>query len=189
MCDHCRGEGSVISDPCEECGGTGKVRKKKKINLTIPGGVDTGSRLRVAGEGRSGLHGGLPGDLYVLIHVKPHEFFERQGEDIYCQIPISFPQAALGSRVEVPTLEGTQPLDIPPGTNSAETFRIRGGGAKHLRGSGRGDQIVQVVVKTPKRLTKRQKEILEEFAELSGQEPEMEKRRKKWGLFSDDEFV
>jgi molecular chaperone DnaJ len=169
MCSHCDGEGSLITEPCKTCRGKGKVKKKKKINLTIPGGVDTGSRLRVAGEGEAGLHGGPPGDLYVLIRVKPHAFFERQGDDIYCQIPISFPQAALGTRLEVPTLKGSQPLNIPPGTNSGEVFRIRGGGTKHLRESGRGDQIVQMIVKTPKRLTRRQKELLKEFAKLSGQ--------------------
>lgn len=137
MCSHCRGEGIFITEPFKKCGGQGKARKKRKINLSIPAGVDTGSRLRVAGEGESGLYSGPPGDLYVLIHVKPHELFERQGDDIYCQIPISFPQAALGSRVEVPTLKGTQLLDIPPGNNSGEVFRIRQGGIKHLRGSGR----------------------------------------------------
>ena len=120
------------------------MRKKRKINLSIPAGVDTGSKLRVAGEGESSEHSGPSGDLYVLIHVKPHEFFEQQGDDIYCQIPIFFPQAALGSRVEVPTLEGTQLLDIPPGPNSGEVFRIRQHGIKHLRGSGWGDQVTAV---------------------------------------------
>jgi molecular chaperone DnaJ len=183
-CSHCRGEGSFITDPCKECTGTGRVKKQKKINLTIPGGVDTGSRLRIQGEGEPGLHGGPPGDLYVVIHVEPHEFFEREGDDIYCQIPISFPQAALGTRVEIPTLEGTQPLDVPPGTDSGEVFRIRRGGVKHLRGSGRGDQIIQIVVKTPKRLTKRQKELLEEFAERSQSAAEIGNPKKKWHLFS-----
>jgi molecular chaperone DnaJ len=184
-CSHCRGEGSFITEPCKECRGTGKAKRKKKINLTIPGGVDTGSRLRVQGEGEPGLHGGPPGDLYVVIHVEPHEFFEREGDDIYCQIPISFPQAALGTRVEIPTLEGTKPLDIPPGTNSGEAFRIPNGGVKHLRGSGRGNQIIQVVVKTPKRLTKRQKELLREFAELGEPQTKAKAHGKRWRLFTD----
>ncbi len=184
-CGHCRGEGSFITQPCKECKGTGKVKRKKKIHLTIPGGVDTGSRLRVQGEGEPGLHGGPPGDLYVVIHIESHEFFEREGDDIYCQIPISFPQAALGSRVEIPTLEGTKPLEIPPGTQSGGVFRIRGGGVKHLRGGGRGDEIIQVVVKTPTRLNKRQKELLEEFARLSEPQAEGGKRKSKWNLFSE----
>lgn len=184
-CTHCGGEGTLITDPCKECRGTGRVRRKRKIHLTIPGGVDTGSRLRVQGEGEPGLQGGPPGDLYVVIHVEPHEFFEREGDDIYCQIPISFPQAALGTRVEVPTLEGTKPLEIPPGTNSGEVFRIRRGGVKHLRGTGRGDQIIQVVVKTPAQLSERQKELLMEFAKLSQPEPQVGKHKRKWSFFSE----
>lgn len=184
-CNHCQGEGSFITNPCIECAGTGRVKKRKRINLTIPGGVDTGSRLRVQGEGEPGLQGGPPGDLYVVIHVEPHEFFEREGDDIYCQIPISFPQAALGTQVEVPTLEGKKSIEIAPGTHSGEVFRIRRGGIKHLRGSGRGDQIIQVVVKTPTNLSKRQKELLREFAELSRPEPETGTHRKKWSFFSE----
>jgi len=184
-CNYCGGEGSSITDPCKECRGTGKVKRKKKIHLTIPGGVDTGSRLRVQGEGESGLRGGPAGDLYVVIHVQPHEFFEREGDDIYCQIPISFPQATLGTTIQIPTLEGTKPLEIPPGTDSGEVFRIRRGGVKHLRGIGRGDQIVQVVVKTPRHLSKRQEELLREFAELGEPEPEMRARKKRWTFFSE----
>ncbi len=183
-CSHCAGEGSFIAHPCKECRGTGRVKKNKKIHLTIPGGVDTGSRLRVQGEGEPGLQGGPPGDLFVVIHIEPHEFFEREGDNIYCQIPISFPQAALGTRIEIPTLEGTEPLEIPSGTQSGEVFRLRGGGVKHLRGGGRGDQIIQVVVKTPTRLSKRQKDLLEEFAELSEPQTEAGKGKKKRGFFS-----
>ncbi len=146
--------------------------------------MDTGSRLRVQGEGEPGLQGGPPGDLFVVIHIEPHEFFEREGDNIYCQIPISFPQAALGTRIEIPTLEGTEPLEIPSGTQSGEVFRLRGGGVKHLRGGGRGDQIIQVVVKTPARLSKRQKDLLEEFAELSEIQTEAGKGKKKRGFFS-----
>ncbi len=183
-CTHCGGEGSSITHPCKECRGTGKVRGKKKIHLTLPGGVDTGSKLRVQGEGEPGVRGGPPGDLYVVIHVEPHGFFEREHDDIYCQIPISFPQAALGTRIEIPTLEGTKPLEIPAGTQSGEVFRIPGGGVKHLRGGGRGSQIIQVVVKTPTHLSKQQRELLEKLAELSEPEPEMLKGKKKWGFFS-----
>jgi molecular chaperone DnaJ len=184
-CSHCGGEGSFITDPCKECNGSGKVKKMKMIHLTLPGGVDTGSRLRIQGEGEPGLHGGTPGDLYVIVHVEPHDFFEREGDDIYCQIPISFPQAALGTKVEIPTLEGTKPLEISPGTQSGETFRIRGAGAKRLRRHGRGDEIIQIVVKTPDRLTKRQKELLQEFAELAETETEPADPKKKWAFFSD----
>ncbi len=185
-CSHCRGEGSFITHPCKECRGGGRVKREKKIHLTIPGGVDTASRLRIQGEGEPGFRGGPPGDLYVIIHTEPHEFFEREGDDIYCQIPISFPQAAIGTRLDIPTLEGTESLEVPPGTQSGEVFRLRGGGTKHLRGGGRGDQIIQVIVKTPTRLGKRQKELLEEFAKLSGEEPPIEKpKKKKWGLFAE----
>jgi molecular chaperone DnaJ len=184
-CSHCHGAGSFITDPCKGCGGTGRSKKKRKINLTIPGGVDTGSRLRVQGEGEAGLHGGPPGDLFVVIHVEPHPFFEREEDDIYCQVPISFPQAALGTRIEIPTLQGNHSLDIPRSTNSGEVFRLRGGGFQHLRGGGRGDQIIQVVITTPKRLTKRQEELLKEFAELSESKADTKNHRKKWKLFSD----
>jgi molecular chaperone DnaJ len=184
-CSHCRGEGSFITDPCKECKGTGRVKREKKIDLTIPGGVDTGSRLRIQGEGEPGFHGGAPGDLYVVIHMDSHEFFEREGDDIYCQLPISFPQAALGTRIEIPTLESTESLEVPPGTQSGEVFRLRGRGVKRLRGAGRGDQIVQVVVKTPTRLSKRQKELLEEFAQMSKPETKATKDRKKWKFFSE----
>ena len=184
-CSHCRGEGSFITDPCKECKGAGKVKRKKKIHLTIPGVVDTGSRLRIQGEGEPGLRGGPPGDLYVVMHVESHPLFEREGDDIYCQIPISFVQAALGTRVEIPTLEETKPLQISPGTQSGEVFRIRGGGAKHLKRSGRGDQIVQVVVKTPTHLTQRQKELLSEFEELSDTDSGTKKSTKKFRFFSE----
>jgi len=183
-CSHCGGEGSFITNPCEACQGTGRVEGKKKIHLTIPGGVDTGSRLRVQGEGQAGIHGGPAGDLYVIIHVESHEFFEREGDDIYCQIPISFPQAALGTRVDVPTLEGIKPLEIRPGTQSGEVLRIPRAGAKHLRGAGRGDQIIQIIVKTPARLTKQQKELLQEFADMSEPAPETRENKKKWRIFS-----
>jgi molecular chaperone DnaJ len=164
----------VISDPCPDCQGRGVVTKHKTISLKIPAGVDTGSRLRLSGEGEEGGAGGSPGDLYVILSVRPHEFFQREGSDIRCQIPISFPQAALGTEIEVPTLNGSRPLTIPPETPNGEVFILRGEGIKDLRGYGRGDLQVEVVVKTPTNLTAEQKELLREFEKL-----EQEKQGKK----------
>jgi molecular chaperone DnaJ len=142
------------------------VRKTKKIQVKIPPGVDTGSKLRIRGEGEEGQRGGPPGDLFVFIYVESHDFFSRDGDDIVCQIPISFPQAALGTEITVPTLNGEKKMVIPKGTETGSTLRIKGEGFPKLRGYGRGDEIVQIVVKTPKVLTKRQEEILREFEEL-----------------------
>lgn len=166
-CSQCRGEGSIIPHPCKECRGYGKVKKIKKIQVKIPPGVDTASKLRIRGEGEEGERGGPPGDLFVFIYVEPHDFFSREGDDVICQIPISFTQAALGAEIEVPTLNGTKNLKIPRGTESGEIFRIKGEGFPRIRGYGRGDEIVQVMVRTPKNLTKRQEELLGEFEELS----------------------
>lgn len=166
-CSQCRGEGSIIPHPCKECRGYGKVKKIKKIQVKIPAGVDTGSKLRIRGEGEEGERGGPPGDLFVFIYVESHDFFSREGDDVICQIPISFTQAALGTEIDVPTLNGTKNLKIPKGTESGEIFRIKGEGFPRIRGYGRGDEIVQVILRTPKNLTKRQEEILREFEELS----------------------
>ncbi|MDI7258733.1 MAG: molecular chaperone DnaJ [Thermodesulfobacteriota bacterium] len=166
-CGQCHGEGKYISHPCKECRGSGWVKKIKKIQLKIPPGVDTGSKLRIRGEGEEGEKGGPPGDLFVFLYVEPHEFFSREGEDIICQIPISFTQATLGSETEIPTLNGKKTLSIPKGTESGELFKIKGEGFPRIRGYGRGDLIIQVLVKTPKNLTKRQEEILREFEEIS----------------------
>ncbi len=162
--------GFFIPHPCMECRGTGKVKRLKKMPIKIPAGVDMGSRLKIAGEGGEGERGGRPGDLYVVLHVEPHPFFERQGDDIFCQIPISFTQAALGAEIEVPSLNGTKKLTIPPGTQSSQVFTLRGQGVPHLNGFGRGDQHVQVVIKVPAKLSKRQKELLKEFAALEERE-------------------
>jgi len=166
-CSDCRGEGNIISHPCKECRGHGKVRKTKRIQVKMPPGVDTGSKLRIRGEGEEGERGGPPGDLFLFIYVETDDFFSREGDDIICQIPISFPQAALGTEIEVPTLNGKRKLSIPKGTESGEILRIKGEGFPKTRGYGRGDQIVQVIVRTPKNLTKKQEEILREFEELS----------------------
>jgi molecular chaperone DnaJ len=166
-CGQCHGEGKIISHPCKECRGHGRVRMNKKIQIKVPPGVDTGSKLRIRGEGEEGLRGGASGDLFVFLYVEPHDFFSREGDDIICQIPISFPQAALGAELEVPTLNDKRNLTIPKGTESGDVFRIKGEGFPKLRGYGRGDQLVQMIVKTPKNLTKRQEELLGEFEELS----------------------
>jgi len=166
ICPHCSGEGRTISHPCPECRGTGRVERIKKVSVKIPAGVDTGSRLRLIGEGESGTRGGPPGDLYVFINVKPHNFFERNNNDIICQVPISFVQAALGADINVPTLTGEKKLHIPKGTQPGEVFRFKGEGIPSLRGHGRGDQIIQILVKTPTGLTKKQESLLKEFGAL-----------------------
>jgi molecular chaperone DnaJ len=166
-CGHCRGEGSIIPHPCKECRGHRKVRKTRRIQIKIPPGVDTGSKMRVRGEGEQGERGGPPGDLFVFIYVEPHDFFSRHGDDVLCQIPISLPQAAMGTEIEVPTLNANRKLTIPKGIEAGETLRIKGEGFQKMRGYGRGDQIVQIIVRTPKNLTKRQEEILREFEEIS----------------------
>jgi molecular chaperone DnaJ len=166
-CSQCRGGGKFIPHPCKECRGLGRVKVNKKIQIKLPPGVDTGSKLRIRGEGEEGERGGPPGDLFVFLYVEPHDFFSRDGDDIICQIPISFTQAVLGSEIEIPTLNGKRNLSIPKGTESGEIFRIKGEGFPKLRGYGRGDQVVQIVVKTPNNLTKRQEELLREFEGIS----------------------
>jgi len=167
-CPQCHGEGTIIRNPCGTCRGQGKVKSQKTVTVKIPPGVDSGTRLRLSGEGEDGARGGPPGDLYVVLFVEEHETFQRKGDDIICEVPVSFPQVALGSRIEAPTLEGITSLDIPPGTQTGEIFRMRGLGIPHLKGMGRGDQYVQVTVQTPSKLTKRQEELLREFAEQGG---------------------
>jgi molecular chaperone DnaJ len=167
-CSRCRGQGSFIPHPCKDCRGTGRVKKPKKIPIKIPAGVDSGSRLKITGDGGEGDRGGRLGDLYVVLHVEPHPFFERHEDDVLCQIPISFVQAALGEEMEVPTLNGSKKITIPPGTQSDQVFTLRGQGISHLDGFGKGDQHVQVTVKIPTNLNKRQKELLKEFASQDG---------------------
>jgi molecular chaperone DnaJ len=165
-CPTCRGNGQVIPSPCPKCRGTGQVMASKKVAVKIPAGVDHGSRLRLTGEGEPGVFGGPPGDLYVFIHVQPHEFFQRQDTDIICEIPISFVQATLGDKISVPTLNGKKNLKIPKGTQPGDIFYFRGEGIPSLRGRGRGDQIIQVAIKTPTHLTKKQEALLRDFAKL-----------------------
>ncbi|MDH7577248.1 MAG: molecular chaperone DnaJ [Bacillota bacterium] len=169
-CDRCHGEGRVIEKPCGTCQGQGKVRRLRKVKITVPAGVDTGSVLRLAGEGDLGARGGPPGDLFVSMRVRPHKIFHREGDNVVCEIPISFVQAALGDEIEIPTLEGKTNLKIPEGTQPGAVFHLRGKGIPHLKGYGRGDQVVKINVMIPTRLTDRQKELLRQFAEATGAE-------------------
>jgi len=164
-CPQCRGEGKTIAHPCTNCHGAGVAEVRKRVSVRIPPGVDNGSRLRLTGEGEV-VRGGLPGDLYVFIRVKPHDFFRREDTDVLCQVPISFVQAALGDVLKIPTLHGERDLTIPKGTQPGDVFRFGGEGIPSLRGNGRGDQIIQVLVKTPTGLTKKQEALLKEFANL-----------------------
>ena len=166
-CPHCNGYGKFISKPCDNCRGTGKEQVSKTVQLKIPAGVETGSRLRLRGEGEGGSLGGPDGDLYVFIHVEEHEFFTRSGDDIICRVPISFVNAALGGTIEVPTLQGKEKLKIPRGTQNGKTFRLKGKGISHIRGFGHGDQIIEVSVQIPTELSKKQEELLTEFEKLS----------------------
>ncbi len=167
-CDQCRGSGRVIEKPCPTCRAAGQTRKTRNIKVKVPPGVDNGSRLRLAGEGEAGTRGGPPGDLYVYIHVKPHRIFKRNGNDLICEVPISFVQAALGDELEVPTLEGKATIKIPEGTQTGTVFRMRGKGVPRVDGFGRGDQHVRVKVVTPTKLSDKQKELLKDFFHISG---------------------
>ncbi len=165
-CSRCRGTGQMIASPCSQCRGNGSVMVKKTVSVRIPAGVDTGSRLRLTGEGEAGALGGPPGDLYVFIHVEPDDFFQRDNTDVVCQVPIGFVQAALGDTITVPTLDGEDEVKIPRGTQFGDVFRLPGKGIPSLRNGHRGDQIVQVMIKTPTRVSKKQEQLLREFAKL-----------------------
>ncbi len=167
-CPTCGGAGSRIEKPCTACHGEGRTPKTSKLNVRIPGGVDSGSRLRSSGNGEAGHSGGQAGDLYIVITVKEHELFERHGDDLFCEIPIKFTLATLGGSIEVPTLFGKASLKIPPATQSATTFRLRSKGMPQLRGGGQGDQLVRVHVEVPTSLTAEQRKALEEFARICG---------------------
>lgn len=166
-CPHCNGYGKFISKPCNHCRGTGKEQITKTVQLKIPAGVETGSRLRLRGEGESGSKGGPDGDLYVFIHVEEHEYFTRSGDDIICRVSISFVNATLGGTIEVPTLQGKDKLKIPRGTQNGKTFRLKGKGIPHMRGFGHGDQIIEVFVQIPTSLSKKQEDLLIEFEKLN----------------------
>ena len=171
-CHVCRGTGRVIKNPCNECKGGGRVEREKQMEVKIPAGVETGSRLRVSGEGEAGTQGGAPGDLYVVIHVSEHEQFERQGSNLYEAVPITFAQAALGADIVVKTLDEDEKLKIPMGTQTGTVFRLRGKGMPVLGGRGRGDLFVSVTVITPTTLTREQRKLLEQLAEVENKDLE-----------------
>ena len=179
-CTTCGGAGQVISDPCSKCKGEGRVIRDKMIEVSIPAGVEDGTRIRYAGQGDSGLNGGPSGDLYIVLHVKEHKFFERDGNDLYCTIPISFAQAALGTEIKVPTLDGDHTLKVPEGTQTGTTFRVRNKGVPVLQGHGKGDLFIQVKVATPTKLTKRQRELLQELESTA----KVENKPERFNLFS-----
>jgi len=168
-CHRCQGQGSFVEHPCGSCRGTGRVLVSRKIKVKIPAGVDTGLRLRMPGEGEAGLRGGPRGDLYIDIYVKPHEIFTRQGDNVLCEVPVSFVQASLGAEIDVPTLTGTTALKVPAGTQSGKVLRLKGKGIASVNGHGIGDEEVRIVVETPAHLSDKQKDLLKQFAGLSGE--------------------
>jgi molecular chaperone DnaJ len=168
-CSRCQGEGRIVSTPCRTCRGEGRVRTVKSLKVKIPAGVDNGQQIRLSGEGESGPKGGPPGNLYVVLEVKPHRYFKRDGSDVYYELSLSFPQAALGDTIEVPTLDGTEKVQLQAGVQSGKQVRLRDKGIPHLRGMGRGDQYVVVKVKTPVELSARERELYEELARLSNE--------------------
>ncbi len=163
VCPHCRGEGSIIDDPCRECRGQRTVERQREVSVKVPPGVDEGAVLRHRGGGEAGVRNGPPGDLNIYLRVEPHPLFRRSGDDLFCEVPVAFPLAALGGEVTVPTLDGSTVLKVPPGTQSGQIFRLRGRGVPHLHGSGQGDEHVQVLVEIPTRLTREQKELLRQL--------------------------
>ena len=162
-CPRCGGQGKMIKDPCHKCHGAGRYEEYKSLSVKVPPGVDTGDRIRLSGEGEAGLHGGPPGDLYVQVAVRPHKIFARDGADLYCEVPISFVDIALGGELEVPTLDGRVKLKIPSETQTGKVFRVRGKGVKPVRSAAVGDLLCRVMVETPVNLTRQQKELLQEF--------------------------
>ena len=187
-CPQCQGVGRVIDKPCKTCKGSGRRERTSKIKLRIPAGVDTGSRLRSSGNGEAGLRGGPSGDLYVVLHVKAHEIFQRDGDDLLCEVPVSFVQAALGAEIEVPTLDGKASLKVPAGTQPGTMFRLKGKGVKNIQGYGHGDLHVRINVEVPTHLSAVQKAKLQEFAELcNGNESPLRQSffEKAKNLFSD----
>ncbi|HEY5258093.1 MAG TPA: molecular chaperone DnaJ [Candidatus Baltobacteraceae bacterium] len=167
-CSDCHGEGQRVASPCPECAGRGRRDVERKLSVKVPAGVDDGSRIRIAGSGEGGVRGGPAGDLYIYLNVAPHPRFRREGMDTYVDVPLSFPQASLGAIVEVPSLEGDLPLCVPPGTQSGTSIRLRGHGMPGVRGSHRGDHHVTVHVMVPAKVNKRQRELLEEYAQAGG---------------------
>ena len=176
-CSACQGTGKRIATPCTACRGAGTVRKRRKIEVKVPPGVDTGTRLRISGAGEAGASGAPPGDLYIVIRVNKHDFFDREGNDIYCEVPITFVQAALGDEITVPTLYGRESIRVPEGTQTGTVFHLRSKGMPRLgNGIARGDQHVRVVIQTPSRLTERQKELFRELSREFGEDSHEQSR-------------
>lgn len=191
-CPHCEGAGQTLEDPCEDCGGAGRVEHTKGLSLRVPAGIDTGGRLRLQGEGEDGPVGGPPGDLYVYVTVAPHPFFQRDGKTLFCRMPVSFALAALGGKLEVPTLNGERRVTLPEATQSGERFRVRGSGIEDVHGGSHGDLVVEVFVETPKKLSSKARALLEELRDIEKVEADAaaEKSGKgskegsgKWKLF------
>ncbi len=174
-CPHCGGAGRVIQNPCKACHGEGRLQDERTLSVRIPAGVDNGDRIRLAGQGEAGPAGSTPGDLYVEVHVREHPIFQRDGDDLHCEVPIRFAQAALGAHIEVPTLGGATTVSVPPETQSGHVFRLRGQGVKSVRSGRAGDLLCRVVVETPVRLTKQQRELLEQFESTFAQPEEAAK--------------
>ncbi len=180
-CPKCHGTGKVIADPCPTCHGAGRVKKQKTLSVKIPAGVDEGDRIRLAGEGEPGVNGGPPGDLYVQMQVKPHAVFQRDHDDLHCEMPISFATAALGGEIEIPTLDGSAKIKVPAESQSGKVFRLRGKGIKGVRSHAHGDLLCHVVIETPVNLTERQKELLREFETVTQSDRERHNpRAKSW---------
>jgi molecular chaperone DnaJ len=170
-CPTCQGRGQTISDPCSKCHGEGRVHEDRSLSVNIPAGIEDGTRIRLTGEGEAGLRGGPAGDLYIFMSVRPHQFFQREGADLYCTIPVSMTTAALGGKFEVSTLDGTKSrVTIPEGTQSGRQFRLKGKGMPIMRSNQTGDLYIQVMIETPQKLTKRQRELLQEFEQISSKE-------------------
>jgi molecular chaperone DnaJ len=180
-CPRCHGSGKIIAHPCAECDGAGRIRTQKTLSVKIPSGVDEGDRIRLAGEGEPGMNGGPPGDLYVQLHIKPHPVFQRDHDHLHCEMPIGFVTAALGGEIEIPTLDGTAKIKVPPETQSGKVFRLKGKGIKGVRSHSHGDLHCHVVIETPVNLTDKQRELLREFEAISQKHPDRHNpRAKSW---------
>jgi len=178
-CPACHGTGKTISDPCNTCRGAGRVKRHKTLQVKIPAGIDEGDRIRLSGEGETGMNGGPPGDLYVVIHLAAHSVFQRDGDELQCEMPISFSQAALGGEIEIPTLDGHAKVKVPPETQTGQVFRLRGKGIKGVRSTYPGDLLCEVVIETPVKLTDRQKELLREMEEINRRDGDRHSPRAK----------
>ena len=180
-CPQCHGTGKIIPEPCPTCGGVGRIKRHKTLSVKIPAGVDKDDRIRLAGEGEAGLNGGPPGDLYVVVGLKPHPVFQRDNSDLHCEMPISFTTAAMGGEIEIPTLDGHANVKIPPETQTGQVFRLRNKGIKGVRSSVHGDLYCHVSIETPVKLTPRQKELLRELEAINAANPGAHNpRAKNW---------